>query len=503
MVFSTFQLKWIESVRRNLPAGTQAWLVGGAVRDLLLERPLHDLDFVLPGDARRVARAVAQHLGGVAFVLDETRDTHRVILAGEDGIDDYLDFIHLNGITIQEDLAARDFTVNALAVDLAEMDKLIDPLGGLGDLRAKRLKACSPDAMLADPVRCLRGLRLANVLDYQMEKDTIAWIRNALPQLERTAPERIRDELFQIFTSGQADRALRVLDNLGGVEVVFPELQELKHTEQTAPHQLNAWEHSLATLAALGELISILTQVPDREGKGNWLMSMVSLYLGRYREQIDGYLLERLTPPRSQRGLLFFAALYHDAGKPETASTGEDERRHFYRHERAGISLVGQRAVKLAMSREETDWLECVIRNHMRIHHLVGQPEGPTPRTIYRFFQATGKAGVAVCLLSLADLLATYGTTITREILERELAICRQLLTTRWERPNEILDPPTLLDGDLIMEALQLGPGPQIGELLDAIRIGQVEGRVKTREDGLALARLSLEQKKITPPPKA
>ena len=101
MAFSTLHLKWIESVRRNLPPGTQAWLVGGAVRDLLLERPLHDLDFVLPGDARRVARAVAQHLGGVAFVLDEKRDTHRVILAGEDGMDDYLDFIHLNGDTIQ------------------------------------------------------------------------------------------------------------------------------------------------------------------------------------------------------------------------------------------------------------------------------------------------------------------------------------------------------------------------------------------------------------------
>ena len=262
------------------------------------------------------------------------------------------------------------------------MDKLIDPLGGLGDLRAKRLKACSPDAMLADPVRCLRGLRLANVLDFQLERDTTALIRNTLPQIERSAPERIRDELFQVLASGRADRALRVLDNLGGVEVVFPELQELKHTEQTAPHQLNAWEHSLATMAALEELISILTQVPDREGKGNWLMSMVSLYLGRYRELIGGYLLERLTPPRSRRGLLFFAALYHDAGKPETASTGEDERRHFYRHERAGTSLVAQRAVKLAMSREETEWLECVIRNHMRIHHLAGQPEGPTPRAM-------------------------------------------------------------------------------------------------------------------------
>jgi poly(A) polymerase len=495
MAFSNLQLKWIESVRRTLPAGRQAWLVGGALRDLLLERPLHDLDFVLPGDTRRVARAVAQELGGVAFVLDEERDTHRVILTGEEGMEYYLDFILQNGIDIQDDLGGRDFTINAMAVELSALDKLIDPMGGLADLRAKRLKACGPGAMQADPVRCLRGLRLANILDFYIEKETIALLKAALPLIEDVAFERVRDELFQIFQSGQARRAISVLDTLGGTHVIFPELDELRNTEQTAPHQLNAWEHSLATLAALDEIISILALPPDREGKGNWLMSMVSLRLGRYREQLNEYLAERITPPRTRRGLLFLAALYHDAGKPETATTGEDDRRHFYRHERAGTSLVGQRGIKLALSREEIDWLVCIVSNHMRIHHLAGQGVEPTPRTVYRFFRATREAGVAVCLLSLADLVATYGMTITREVLEQELAICRRMLETWWQRPNGILDLPVLLDGDDLMDQLQIDPGPLVGELLEAIRLEQVDGKLMTSADGLELARRLLKQK--------
>ncbi len=499
MAFSTLQLKWIDAVRKSLPAGTQAWLVGGAVRDLLLERPFHDLDFVLPGEVHRVARAVAKELDGVSFVLDESRDTQRVILVADDGQENYLDFIRMNGNSIQDDLSLRDFTINALAVDLVKLDKLIDPLGGLGDLRARRLKACSPDAMLADPVRCLRGLRLANTLDFQMDKETIAWIRAAHSQIDRSAAERIRDELFQIFAAGRADRAIRVLDNLGGVEYIFPELSALKHTQQSAPHRLNAWEHSLAALASLEEVVSILAQTPDLEGKGNWLMSMVSMHLGRFREQINTYLREHPTPPRNRRSLLFFAALYHDAGKPDTATIDEDERRHFYRHERVGTTLVGLRGVKLAMSRDELSWLERVVANHMRIHHIAKQRDDLSPRAVYRFFRSAGDAGVAVCLLSLADLLATHGTTITREVLERELGVCKQLLATWWERPNEILDQPVLLDGDRLMEVLKLEPGPLVGELLDAIRLGQVDGRIKTREDGLALARELLEQKQYNP----
>lgn len=502
MAFSSVQLELIETVRQNLPPGTSCWLVGGAIRDLLLERPLHDMDFVLPGGARQVAQAVAHALGGVSFSLDNERNTHRVIRKLADGSDFYLDFIQQNGDSIQSDLAARDFTINALALELSALDKLVDPLGGLADLRAKRLKACSPGAMLADPVRCLRGIRQAGTLGFTLEKDTIGWIRAALPHLNNSSPERIRDEIFRIFEDAHPERVLHVLDTLGGMEVLFPELLPLKETPQTAPHQLNAWDHSLAAVSSLEEVMTILTSLPDGEGKGNWLMGMISLHLGRYRDRIRTYLAECPTPPRSRRALLFLSALYHDAGKPETATTGDDKRRHFYRHERVSSPLAVQRSLALAMSNNEIDWLERIVRHHMRIHHLANQIDELTPRAIYRFFKSTENAGVGVCLLSLADLLATYRTTITREGLEAELVICQRLLEAWWERPDELVNPPRLLTGSDLIKDLKIAPGPVLGELLEGIRVAQVEGKVKSREDGLALAHALFKDKEHAPDPR-
>ena len=131
----------------------------------------------------------------------------------------------------------------------------------------------------------------------------------------------------------------------------------------------------------------------------------------------------------------------------------------------------------------------------MRIHHLANQVDELTPRAIYRFFKSTDNAGVGVCLLSLADLLATYGTTITREALEAELVICQRLLEAWWERPDELVNPPRLLTGSDLIQDLKIEPGPLLGELLECIRVAQVEGQVKSREDGLALAHAWLKDK--------
>ncbi|MGA9398629.1 MAG: HD domain-containing protein [Anaerolineaceae bacterium] len=499
MPFSPQHLQLIETVKHHLPPGLHAWLVGGALRDMLLGRPLRDLDFVLPRDTRQLAKAVAKDLSAVSFLMDEARNTIRVIHKLPDESEIYLDFIQQNGVTIRADLEARDFTINAMALELEDLNTLIDPTGGLGDLHAKKLKTCGADAMLADPVRCLRGLRLSNSLGFRLEKSTITQIKTALPQLDRSAPERIRDEVFRLFGEDHPERVLRVLDVLGGTGVLFPELLALLNTEQTSPHVLNAWEHTLASLTSLQEVLSILTCRPDQKGKSNWLMGMVSLHLGRYRDGFSDYMNECPTVGRTKRALLFFAALYHDAGKPVAATIDEDEQRHFYRHEQLGSPAIVSRGLALELSNDEIDWLERVVRNHMRIHHLAATGEGASPRAIYRFFQKAGDAGVAICLLSLADTLATYGTTITREILEKELAICRQLLEAWWEYPERMIKPPKLLDGTGLMQELSIESGPLVGELLEAVRLAQVEGRVTTRLDALDLARHLLREGKTNP----
>ncbi len=340
------------------------------------------------------------------------------------------------------------------------------------------------------------------------ERGPVKPLRELLPQRlvngrARCRNVRIRDEIFRLLDLDHPERAFRALDALGGTGVLFPELLALKDTEQTAPHVLNAWEHTLACLSNLQEVMSILTHKPDEEGKGNWLMGMTSLHLGRYRDRFNSYLGECLTPGRTKRALLFFSALYHDIGKPEAATTGADKRRHFYRHEQLGSPVIVKRGLSLALSNDEIDWLERVVRNHMRIHHLAITGEAASPRAIYRFFQKTDEAGVANCLLSLADTLATFGTTITREVLESELLICRQLLEAWWEQPERLVRPPKLVDGMELMKELELEPGALVGELLEAVRLAQVEGQVTTRRDALNLARQILQEKNSKSPQEA
>lgn len=190
-----------------------------------------------------------------------------------------------------------------------------------------------------------------------------------------------------------------------------------------------------------------------------------------------------LTNERSLRSLLIFAALYHDIGKPESKQETDDtERIRFLQHEHIGARIVAVRGAALHLSNAENDWLESVTKHHMRPAWLARESKGPSRRSIYRFFRDTGAAGVAVCLLSLADLLATYGTTLPQERWARQLDVVRSLLQAWWESHEEQINPPSLLSGHDVMQEFQLTSGPLIGEILDALREAQAIGQLTDRD---------------------
>jgi tRNA nucleotidyltransferase/poly(A) polymerase len=194
----------LEQVRTALPPGSTAYLVGGAVRDMLLNRRTHDLDFVLPGKGIETARRVANALRGAFYVLDEERDTGRVVLFEPDGERQMLDFSVLRGPDLESDLRGRDFTLNAIALDVHSTQALIDPLRGAADLQAKQLRACAPSSFQDDPIRILRGVRLATAFGFRLLPETIHSMKQAVPGLERISPERLRDELFKLLSTGPA-----------------------------------------------------------------------------------------------------------------------------------------------------------------------------------------------------------------------------------------------------------------------------------------------------------
>ena len=494
----------LDTVCSSFPDGLTVYLVGGAVRDALLGRTVHDLDFVLERNAIKTARHIADTLHADFYPLDIERDTGRVIVTSADGKHMLMDFASFRGAdpstgpgqSLEADLGGRDFTLNAIALKLSD-NSLYDPLGGAMDLKEKRLRACSPSAFTDDPVRILRGIRLAANFGFHILPETRAAMKKAAGLLGIVSPERLRDELFRIFDGSQQAACLRALDLLGALQKVLPELSALKGVEQIPPHTQDVWEHTLATVGHLEKNLAALKPEYNPDSASDLLHGLLVLRIGRYRHQIGEALMARLTADRSRRSLLFLAALFHDVAKPQSKKMDEEGQYHFWGHDQQGAEMLAGRARALALGNDEIQWLETIVRNHMRIHfhtnRLVREGKPPSRRAIYRFFRETGPAGVEVCLLALADLRATYEQTLPQETWAAALEVVRILLEAWYEKKEEQVSPTQLLDGNDLMHELSLQPGKKIGDLLETIREAQAVGEVSTKEQALALARRRLE----------
>jgi len=481
----------VDQVRAALP-DQEIYLVGGAVRDVVLGRLSPDLDFAVPSNGISLARKVANHLDADYVTLDDERDTGRVIVTAADGTRTYLDFATYRGADLEADLRARDFTMNALAYDL-RANAILDPLEGAVDLRAKRIRACSPTSLTDDPVRVLRGIRQAAAFGFHIDKGTRQWMKQAAGQLGLVSPERRRDELFKILEGPKPHASIRALEMLGVLPHLLPELTALKGVQQSAPHTLDVWNHTLAVLQHLESILSALAIGYSADATNDLLTGLLTLRIGRYREQFAKHFDTPLNKDRSVRSLLFFAALYHDVCKPQTRSVEESGRVRFFDHDKQGAEVAAQRGLAFNLSNDEINRLRLVIANHMRFHfhtsRMDGDGKSPSRKAIYRFFRASGEAGVELVLLGLADLRATQGNTLQQETWSAALDVARILLENYWERPAETIAPPRLLDGRDLMKELSLEPGPVIGQLLEAIREAQATGKVETREQAFDFAR--------------
>lgn len=470
--------------------GVRVWLVGGAVRDTLLGRPVHDWDFVVDRGALELARAVADALDGAYFPLDAERGTGRVILAAAGEPRQELDFALLRGADLEADLHARDFTVNALALD--DAGTLRDPTGGQADLAARCVRATSAQAFRDDPVRLLRAVRMNAELGFEIEPQTADWIRRDAALLARPAAERVRDEFVRLLMVPGAACHLQQCDEFGLLLHVVPELERLKHVTQSPPHRCDVWRHTLLTVDALEGVVAAVTG----QETGQCALADVppaawgelARALVQFADDLVAHLAVEVSSGRDRALLLKLAALLHDVGKPETRSQDDDGRIHFYDHELTGAKLAAGRLQDLHFSRDEVECVRVMVGSHMRPTHLAcaGQV---TRRAVYRYFRATGDAGVEVVLLSLADHLAIWGPHLREEYWARQLEVAETLLSHYFERHAETVAPPSLVTGDDLMAELGLEAGPEIGRLLEAVREAQAAGEVKTREEALALAR--------------
>lgn len=485
----------IEAIQNATPPGTEVYIVGGAVRDAFLHLPLHDIDLVTPEDGRLLARHIANAFDGAYYPLDTSRGVGRAIITwnAERLI---VDVAQLRGPDLLTDLQKRDFTLNAMAVHLTgDLQTIIDPVGGLEDLQARRLRQCSHDSVASDPVRALRAIRASLTYNLTIEPTTRQAIKTYAPALADASPERIRDEFFHILDSKRPSAALRALQHLGLLQYIIPEVNAMQDIRQGSPHQHELWEHTLLTVERLHLLIQVINHQVDDNLAANLQAGMLVFMLGSVGVPLEEHLTQKWPNHRPHLALLILAALLHDAGKPATRSIDTDGRTHFLHHERVSAQLAEQRAYALRLSSEEATRLARIVQHHMRPHWLSAEATGPSRRAIYRFWRDTGPAGVDICLLAMADYLATYGTALEPRAWAHYVNIIRTLLEAYYLHRDTRVAPRPLLKGKHLIQRLKLEPGPLVGEILEHIREAQAAGEISTRQEALDLAQRFLDEK--------
>ena len=466
----------------------EAYLVGGCVRDWLLGRASHDIDFAVAGDAVKLARRVADRMGGAFVLLDQERCTARVVTRGEDGQRFFIDFARLQGDDIITDLSRRDFTVNAIAVAVADtesLSRIIDPYDGRRDLQLGLVRAVSDTAFQDDPLRTLRAVRIAAEMEASIEQGTEELLRRAVRLIANVSAERVRDELGKILALPSAAQNLRYLDELGLLMAIIPELETLKGVDQSEPHYLDVFEHSLETVRRLEEVVGALGGYEGKEVADSEL-SLLPLLLSPFSRQLVVHLSQPISGDRTRLALLKLAALLHDLGKPATKSFDDEGGIHFYGHEGEGAEMVGAILRRLRFGGSEVALAKTIVANHMRPCLLADQ-EVVTRRAVYRFFRDAGDAGVDTLLLCLADHQATWGPNLRMARWRKRVEFVASMLADYYERHQRVVSPPKLVNGHDLMDEFGLEEGPRIGELLEAVREAQVEEEVRTREEALAL----------------
>jgi len=487
---------FLERIAARFAPDFPIFLVGGAVRNILLNRPVSEMDFVVPEHAIKHARKIADYFNGAFYILDQERDYGRVLIPQPDSKSLVLDFAPLQGKNLDEDLQNRDFTINAMAVGIHPPHPLYDPWGGAPDLYARRLRTCSPSSFRDDPIRILRGIRFSLQFDVRPDKETKERMRAEIGLIQDVSAERLRDELFHLLEGRKPAAAIKILDNLDALQYCLPELCELHGLEQTAPHIFNAWQHTLEVGNQLEKILDVLSPRVDIDKTSNLQMGLISHQLGRYRNQISAHLQQDLVQSRSIRALLLLAAFYHDSGKPACQEVEQDGAIRYINHEVVGADLVTRRGTQLQLSNSEIKRLQLIVRNHMRPLWLAQTGNLPSRRAKFRFFRDAGSAGIDICLLSLADTLATYGYTLPANVWQHQVEVVRSLLEAWWEHKEEEISPSLYVDGNDLIDELKIKPGPVIGELIDKIKEAQAIGAITNRRQALELARNVLNGKR-------
>ena len=438
--------------------GVELYLVGGSVRDLLLNRPTADLDFALATDAIRFAKAFATHVGGSFVGLDERPPTARVVLKKQIVS---MDFAQFRAASLSDDLRLRDLTINAMAVPLDALlgaaclpvPKLIDPGGGMADLTARQLRFPSEQVIHEDPLRLIRIYRFAAQLDFEISHDSLALIEKHHALLPRVSAERIRDELMKILKVEKASPYLQEMWKVGLLTQIVPVASEgpLSRTpiarepvQECSPDVHR--DREVSPTVARGPISEppgpTVARGPVPRDPWNALTTFEST--NHAQPDWDTYLKTELGWEVNRRSLIKLCLLLQ----------GE----------------LGDVAKRLKLSRKASQFLKCLASEHRLL-----ATEQLTRREIIRFLRRTASDWLGALLFASA----LHGITDAR---------ISQIVDTYYQHFLPILKQGRLITGEDLIHRFKLKEGRDIGILLKQIEERQFDGEIRTREEAFDAA---------------
>lgn len=436
----------------------EIYLVGGTIRDFCLEKDNFDKDIVVDKiEAKKFAQTLAESIDATFIPLDEENKIYRLML--KDKIN-CIDIANLIGANIEEDLKRRDLTINSIAINLKTFE-VIDITGGLDDIKLKKIRHISEKNFVDDPLRLLRAFRFQALLGFDVDEKTFEIIKKHISKINQPAVERIRYELIKLFEGEYAHMSLINMDKTGLLEEILPVVKELKKVPPNLHHHLDLFSHSIEIVKQIQELYE--KSAPE---------------VKQHLEKVDFGGCSRFAH-------LKLAGFLHDIGKPGTWTIEELTGKHrFIKHDNIGSKMSLKILKDLKFSKKQSDYITKLIKLHIYPSHVVSTPD-INDKIYMRFIRKMENEAIDVIILAMADRLSARGVEITDEIIEKNINNLQLLLNFYLNVKDSLVPLPKLLNGEEIMELLNLNPSKELGQIINALRDAQFEGEVITREQAV------------------
>jgi tRNA nucleotidyltransferase/poly(A) polymerase len=432
-----------------------AYIVGGSVRDRLLGRAPLDFDVAVFGDAKRFAKRLATESNGHWVEMGKQgHGVYRVIVGKM-----ILDVSPVNGATIEEDLKRRDFTINAMAYDIASK-AFIDCVGGMQDLENQIIRMVSRSVFERDPVRLIRAYRMGAAFEFIIEPQTVSAIKTDAGLISNSAGERIRTELFKILETSTSHGHILQMADSGLLFAILPELSSLKGCTQNRYHRFDVFEHTLKAFYHLENIlenpVAYFPALGDPQDK--WAQ-------------------------KDRAGLLKYCMLLHDIGKPAVKTADRHGRVHFYDHGEKSADMAIRINQRLKLSNQAAEYTDFIIRNHILplLLFTSHQHKNITRRAITRFFMKCGPRTPDLWLHALADIKGKGDEKDEKNPAFIEFA--RKMITYYYSEYKSQKEHPPLLSGKDLINTFGLKPSPLFKKILTGVEEARLSDSIHSRAE--------------------